>query len=105
VLREERSNLKAKEYKAFWTSIEIDDASYLWLEVSEFDLQREESGGGRMYRILSSEGEFLGLTRRPTGRSRVCYGHLLAVEMDIELGAYKFVVYRIRSAVDGLKYP
>lgn len=104
-LRQERSNLRAKEYKAFWTSAEIDDAFYLWLEVPESDLEREESGGGSMYRILSPEGEFLGLTRRPTGRSRVCYGHLLALEMDAELGAYKFVVYRIRSAVDGLKYP
>ncbi len=105
VLRQERSNLRTKEFKAFWTSAEIDDAFYLWLEVPEFDLQREESGGGSMYRILSPEGEFLGLTRRPKGSSRVCYGHLLAEEMDIELGQYKHVVYRIRPAVEGLKYP
>lgn len=100
------NNVQLKRTRAHWRSIDIDDAFFIWLETPEHRLHQQEAGGGILYKVLSPEGEFLGQSRRPRGQpTRLFNGYLLSMDFDPEQGAARLLVYRIRPAVDGLKYP
>ena len=98
--------VRFSEYKAPWSGAEVDDAGYMWLEISDiFDYERRVEEGVR-YRLLSPEGEYLGITRRPPGMTtEVRYGTLLANLTDEETGEYKLTAYTMEPAVDGFRYP
>ncbi len=105
-LREKINKFQMWKYLAYWRSVEIDDSYFIWLEASEHFLHREEAGSGFLYHVLSPEGEYLGLSRRPTaGESRVMHGQLLTESFDVETGISRYVIYKIIPAVEGLEYP
>jgi hypothetical protein len=55
--------------------------------------------------VISPEGEYLGITKRPMGRTEVFGGRLLVNYSDSETGEFTLTVYDIRPIVRGLKYP
>ncbi len=90
--------------KAFWFTVEIDDAGYFWLDTNS--LLTTTEGVAHSYHVLSPEGEYLGMTTRPFRfGSSVSRGRFLILEEDSESGEILPTIYRIRPAVSGLKYP
>lgn len=92
------------EKKAFWGFANIDDDGYFWLDLSLPPAIM--SGDTHNYRVLSPDGEYLGITSRPYGTGAiVSHGRLLILEEDPESGEVSPTIYLIRPAVEGLKYP
>ncbi len=81
----------------------MDHYGYIWLSASEREDVREAAGGGALRMVLSPECEYLGDTRLPSGA--MSYGKLLSRTTDEETGAVTFIVYEIRSAIEGFVYP
>jgi len=97
-------NMQFADYKSFWGMAEIDSDGYFWLDTSLAGALG--AGETHTYRLLSPEGEYLGDTTRPfKSGSSVSHGRFLILEEDPESGEIVPTVYRIRSAVAGLKYP
>ena len=92
------------EQKAFWGVANIDDDGYFWLDLSLPPAIM--TGDTHNFRVLSPEGEYLGITSRPYGTGAVVsHGRLLILEEDPESGEVLPTVYRILPAVEGLEYP
>ncbi|MFC1529106.1 6-bladed beta-propeller [Gemmatimonadota bacterium] len=102
--KERRDALKILEYKAFWEDVQVDQNGYFWLRIPEMYESYRESGG-TLYRVLSPEGEYLGDTRWPSISGTPGDGRLFTRESDEETGQTRLVVYRIRPAVEGLRFP
>jgi hypothetical protein len=83
----------------------IDDAGYLYLSLREY--RAGPSGPApTTYRVLSPQGEYLGLTTHPAGSGAgIMGGRLLINGSDMETGYYAYSVYEIRSAIPGFAYP
>lgn len=98
--------IRFSKYKAPWMDAEVDDAGFIWLGMTEaYDYALRMKEGVR-YRLLSPEGEYLGITRRPPGMTtKVRFGTLLANLTDQDTGEFKLTAYSMKPAVDGLKYP
>jgi hypothetical protein len=94
-LRLIRDSIQLPEIMPPWTKVEVDDAGYIWLQIpTPLPFESSES---LSYRILSTEGEYLGITKRPNGFwASVCNGYLLVNNTDIRSGEYQLIVYRIR---------
>lgn len=99
-----RDALKILEFKAFWEAVQVDQSGYYWLRIPEM-VERYRELGGTLHRVLSPEGEYLGDTRWPSMFCTPGDGRLFSRETDEETGLNRLVVYRIRPAVQGLKYP
>ncbi len=93
------------EAKAHWTTIHLDDSGFAWLMMP--DLGDFTSGDMPVsYRVVSPDGEYLGLTTVPSGNfRRVEQGHLLLIRSDPETEAEELLVFAIRPRVAGLQYP
>jgi hypothetical protein len=104
-LATQRDRGRMSEYRPFWRAAQIDDAGFIWLEVPEHPLDEKNAEYHSLWRVVSPEGEYLGLTRRPPRSSRVMQGHVLTLDADMEAAVYRLRVYRIIPAVDGLRYP
>ena len=105
ILATQSEHVTLSEYRAFWQGAQIDDAGFIWLEVPEHPLDAKDAENHSLWRVVSPEGEYLGLTRRPPRSGRVMRGHLLTLDADMELGEMLLHVYRITPEVDGLRYP
>jgi len=92
------------ENKGQWDSAAWDDLGYMWLSIPETTKSREAAGGRGLYRIVSPEGEYLGLTRRPPGNAAFYRDRLLVAFNDRGEGVQYVRVYRVRSAMPGLEY-
>ena len=69
------------------------------------------------YRIVSPEGEYLGLTRLPAAENitgnvqplslpiSVAHGHYMGITWDVETGERHLHVYRLKPAATGFVYP
>lgn len=102
----ELENLQFPSSKAFWSTMEIDEKGYLWLQMptQEF-FHLSDSWAGIGYRVFSPDGEYLGVTRRPRGfRTRVSGGKLLVIDLEEDTGASTLKVYQIHSLVEGNNY-
>ena len=104
-IRQQQINMKYLDNKAPWQSARFDDAGFIWLAVPENSEQREAGGGGTLYRVLSSEGEYLGLSRLPNGTSKILGGRLLMIESDPETDEYSLKVYEMKPAPSEFRYP
>ncbi len=104
-IRVQQENMPFPDYKAPWRSPQFDDAGYIWMIVSENSEQRREGGGGSLNRVLSPEGEYLGLTRLPKGTAEASRGRLLVIYEDEETEEYSLKIYNITPAVPRLIYP
>lgn len=93
--------------KALWQGINVDDTGYIWLVKSEHRYAiMDDTIPTFSYFIISPEGEYLGKTQRfKDGRIRISRGHMLLIRSDRESGERSLLVYAIRPAVAGLKYP
>jgi len=94
-------------HKPAWGDVVADEHGYLWLRVMEHTVDREEEGGGYLFRIVSPEGEYLGDSRipYPTPRFWIAQGrmHVRWTPPDAEENVLQ--VCTIRSAVSGFRYP
>jgi hypothetical protein len=93
------------EAKAHWTTVHLDGSGFVWLLMP--DLRDFTSGDMSVtYRIVSPDGEYLGLTTVPSGNfRRVERGRLLLIRTDPETDAEELLVFAISPRVAGLQYP
>lgn len=104
--------LSFPETIAFSANVEVEDSGYIGIQVPQFPTAVAEYTD-TTWRLISPEGEYLGLTVRPADDmrtpagswGRVHNGKLLIMHEDDETGEYLPTVYRIRPAVRELKYP
>jgi len=104
-LATQRDRGRLAEYRTFWRTAQIDDGGFIWLEVPEHPLDAKSADNHSLWLIVSPEGEYLGYSRFPSRSGRVMRGHVLTLYPDMEAGAMRLQVYRIRPAVEGLRYP
>jgi len=104
ILRAQQDELRIREHRAYWESLEYDDAGWMWLRVPEMNEEWRERDGGR-YRVLSPQGAYLGDSRWPCYGGRVERGRLLTLVREPASGGPRALVYRILPAVEGLTYP
>lgn len=102
-LRSQLKGLKFPEFKAYWSSVTVDDAGYIWLGISE-SIEDREQMGGYAYRVLCPEGEYLGITRS-SHRGHVVRGHFLAVVTDPDTDEEIPTVWRLVPQTAGFRYP
>ncbi len=102
-----RTDLKFANSKAFWSFVAVDDKGFIWLQTASPAFPFQLNGISPIhYRVLSPEGEYLGITQRPRATSgQIVRGHFLAIVPDLETGEMVPTVYRIRPAIEGLDYP
>ncbi len=99
-----RKALKFHEYKAFWDRVIIDDAGYLWLGIPE-ERDHLSSFSGHLYRVISPDGEYLGLSRLPTINGTVTQGLFIGYVIVEETLEAIPTVFRIVPIVADLDYP
>ncbi len=99
----QREALKFHEHKAFWDSVVIDDAGYLWLEIPEECDSVDFSG--RLNRVISPDGEYLGNSRWPSRNGNIYQGLFLGYVIVEETYEAIPTVFRIVPNVADLDYP
>jgi len=117
MIEEVKSASVLPDQKPYWTFIWVDDAGYYWLCVPERLIQFEsDEDRSEAWRVLSPEGEYLGITRTPS-RQWVNYmhlhlmpisisqGHLMSIATDSTSGEKHLNVYRMVPAAPGFTYP
>ena len=93
------------EFKAPWTEVHLDDAGFVWLRLPDLRDYSSEPAPLR-FRVLSPEGEYLGITTTPEASwVRPSRGRLLVESADSLTGVPKLCAYTIRPRVEGLAYP
>ncbi|MFC1529220.1 6-bladed beta-propeller [Gemmatimonadota bacterium] len=99
-------NADLGDMRAYWKSIEIDDRHFIWLEVAEHYAERADGGAGRKFRVFSPNGEYLGITRRPTETpgSGISNGHFITIEVHQDSGMYIVKAYQMTSAIGEFAY-
>lgn len=103
-LRSSRENIVFAQARPYWSSVSVDDAGFVWLQVLESSEEREEAGGGFLYRVLSPDGEYIGLTRRPA-TGMFDRGHLLAFATNPDTDEYVPTVWRLVPQSKEFVYP
>ncbi|MFC1499781.1 6-bladed beta-propeller [Candidatus Zixiibacteriota bacterium] len=92
--------------KAPWRDIEVDDAGFFWLKYPTTMLGPSSMDSVATYRVLSPQGEYLGVSTTPFGNlPRISHGMLLVSHMNPETDEQTLVAYAIRPIVRGLDYP
>ncbi len=95
------------DLKPYWANISVDESGFMWAR-EPIDLIRR-SYAGKVCRIISPDGEYLGDVTLPMieGLRQVTpsRGYLPALVENLETGAYNLEVYRIHPAVRGVVYP
>ncbi len=101
-------HVELNDPKAYWNDLIVDEYGYLWCERPDQTYHNivgdVPSREHRFFRVFSPDGEYLGDTRVPTWGS-LSRGHFIALEDNEETGAIEVVLYRIRPAVEGMKFP
>lgn len=93
------------EYKSYWQSALVDDAGFIWLRMHR-DYTREDPGARiSSFMIFSPEGEYLGDATWPARVGNISKGHLITGQLNPITQEDRYIVYQIRPAVKGLKYP
>ncbi len=104
--RNDKENLLFPEDKACWDWLRSDDAGHLWLQVREERPFNARANTVDRYRVVSPEGEYLGITDwPPVTDALIQHGFLLAIVTDPETDERVPTVFRIVPAVEGLRYP
>ncbi len=103
-LRRARKTMVFTETKGCWSSVMVDDAGYIWLQVPESREERQAAGSGYLYRLLDPSGEYLGLTRLPA-EGEIRQGCLLAIDFDPDTDEEIPTVWRLIPQVEGFRYP
>ncbi len=102
-----RDHARLAENKAFWDGLLIDAEGYLWLQIPYEDGSLGPRPPREKQRLLSPRGEYLGVTEWPAAE-RVTWigeGYLLSIVVEEDTGLEVPTVFRIRPAIEGLRYP
>ncbi len=107
MLMVEKDVLEWPDHRPFWRSFEVDDQGFIWLEVYRTFREMQDEGMSPLFMVLSPEGEYLGRVRPPSysGVKVFSNGYLMLIRYDAETGEQFPMVFRIRPAVRGLRYP
>jgi hypothetical protein len=101
-------HVELNDPKAYWNDLIVDEYGYLWCERPDQTYHNivgdVPSREHRFFRVFNPDGEYLGDTRVPTWGS-LSRGHFIALEDNEETGGFEVVLYRIRPAVEGMKFP
>ncbi|MFC1529094.1 6-bladed beta-propeller [Gemmatimonadota bacterium] len=92
------------DYKSFWYSFLVDDQGFHWLRNHDDWTQPAEVRRQYSYKVYSPEGEYLGSATWPSRVASITRGHFLGRQLDEETDGYRYFVYRITPAVEGLEY-
>ena len=113
--KEGRSSARTKTFqenspfadtKPVWTGMKVDEAGWLWLMQPRHEVVDYEGEIVRSFRVLNSEGEYLGDTTPPLSLMiSIFHDRVIREEELSETGERVWAVYKIISAVEGLKYP
>jgi hypothetical protein len=105
IARATREGTVIPEYKPFWMSISVEEDGHIWLEkVYDMNLPTEDRDPAT-YRLLSSEGEYLGDTTPPVSGGTFSRGHYLVRLTDPDTDEPSYVIYRLIPDVEGFRYP
>jgi len=99
-----RDALKFHEHKAFWDRVTVDDAGYLWLGIPE-EYDDVTRAGGRLNRVISPDGEYLGNSRWPCLSGDIFGGMFIGYVVVEDTDELLPTVFRIVPIVEGLDYP
>jgi hypothetical protein len=106
MLEQSLKNLLFPEMKAAFGSIKFDDRGYLYVGTQDEYGPLISGEKGIPYHVFSPEGEYLGKTRRPGGRSsEVADGHLLVIAADPESTENLAIAYKMVPIPPGFRYP
>ncbi len=99
-------NILFPDRKAAFGSIKYDDRGYLYVGTLDEYGPLISGEKGILYHVFSPEGEYLGKTRRPGGRSSEVFGgHLLVIAANPESTENLAVAYRMVPVPQGFRYP
>ena len=93
--------------KSFCDLVMIDEMGYYWLRRHNQDNPGVIINFDPTYRVLSPDGEYLGDTILPhlfLGAS-ITRGHLITPVVSEETESVEYVIYRIKPAISGFKFP
>jgi len=107
-IRRRLDSLSFPTTKAFWYSVKLGSDGYFWASVPRNTWNADVNGAQQ--RVLSPEGDYLGVTTFPdipgySPRAQVDQGHLIYMYEDETTGAPVVAVFRISSAIRGFTYP
>jgi hypothetical protein len=99
----QRVRMVFPERRTLWSDIQVDDRGYFWLEIFEEPYERERRGGGILFDVLNTEGEYLGRTTLPVA-GEIDRGHLIGAVTDTVTGAETWTVWRLVPRPKGFAY-
>ncbi len=107
-MRRRLDSLSFPATKSFWYSVTLGSDGYFWASVPRNTWNADANGAQQ--RVLSPEGEYLGVTTFPdipgySPRVQVDQGHLIYMYEDETTGAPVVTVFRLSSAIRGFTYP
>ncbi len=93
------------EVKAYWTDVHVDDAGFIWLRIPETAPQRELASRTWAYRLLTPQGEYLGVTRLPAEVEQIVGRKLLGLVTNPDTDEMVPTVWRLIPQAEGFVYP
>jgi hypothetical protein len=102
---EQWQNTTIPDKKNLWERVLVDDQGFLWFRYHVNWLLPEEERSLWAHMVFSPEGEYLGSVTWPGHLCSISRGHYIWRRLDEETDGYRYVVYRLRPAVEGLEYP
>ena len=97
-------NTVIPDHKSFWSTVPVDDYGFHWLRDYD-DWTQPREARQWSHKVYNPEGEYLGSSTWPLHVASITRGHFVGRTLDEESGGYRYPVYRIRPAVEGLSYP
>ncbi len=108
IYQQRLDDLSFPSSKSFWFSVVLGTDGFFWASVPGYRMSLTASG--TRHRVLSPEGEYLGVTSFPgvpasVSRAQLDHGHLIFMYEDEATGAPIITVFRLHSAIRGFTYP
>ncbi|MFC1559316.1 6-bladed beta-propeller [Gemmatimonadota bacterium] len=102
-----RDHAQYVDFKAYWDMIRVDSEGYIWLQLSYEDGSMYPQAPRERQRLLSPQGEYLGISEWPAvdGVTWIGQGVLLAFVVEEDTGLQVPVVFAIKSLYAGMIYP
>ncbi|MFC1529115.1 6-bladed beta-propeller [Gemmatimonadota bacterium] len=104
--RQFRQNARFAEVKPHWGWFGVDEEGWIWLHKRTQEVVDYEGPLTPRHMIMDNRGEVIGETTFPAGYTAVfSHDRIIVEHRDEETGDRVWVVYLIRSAIDGFVYP
>ncbi len=101
-----RETLVFPETKAYWNWVIVDDLGFIWLR-KPWAYSPRPGNRARSWRVLSPYGEYIGDTTHPESFlvTNISHGYLCIIRLDLETEERIPTAYRIKTRIEGIKYP